>query len=59
MFEYPSFDSNNVSLLCEMNGKNAEMLMNIKVKRLLAGEHFELFDDNDNYLEGFYFTALL
>ena len=21
--------------------------------------HFELFDDNDNYLEGFYFTALL
>ena len=45
MFEYPSFDSNNVSLLCEMNGKNADMNMTIYVKRLLKGENFTLSDE--------------
>ncbi len=45
MFEYPSFDNNNVSLLCEMNGKNADMNMTIYVKKLLKGESFTLCDD--------------
>lgn len=44
MLERPSFDSNNEKILCVMNGKNAEMLMNIKVKKLLVGEKLEICD---------------
>lgn len=44
MLEYLDFDKNNEKLLCEMNGKNADMNMTIRVKRLLKGEKFELFD---------------
>jgi 5-deoxy-glucuronate isomerase len=44
MLEKPEFNGNNERILCEMNGKNAEMKMNIKVKRLLKGESFELTD---------------
>ena len=47
MFEYPDFDSNNVRLLCEMNGKNAEMNMTIFVKKLFKGEEFSLADENN------------
>lgn len=47
MLEYLDFDKNNERLLCEMNGKNAEMKMTIRVKRLLKGEVFEL-DDEEN-----------
>ncbi len=45
MFEYPTFDSSNISLLCEMNGKNADMNMTIYVKKLLKGEVFSLCDE--------------
>lgn len=38
MYETPSFNDNNEKILCEMNGKNANMLMTIKVKRMRAGE---------------------
>ena len=44
MLEYPAFNENNERILCEMNGKHPEMLMNIKVKRLLKGETFSLCD---------------
>ncbi len=47
MLEYSDFDKNNERILCEMGGKNADMLMTIKVKRLYEGEHFELLD-NEN-----------
>lgn len=44
MLDNPAFDENGEKILCEMNGKNAEMLMNIKVKRLAAGESFTVAD---------------
>ncbi len=47
MLEYSDFDKNNERILCEAGGKNAEMLMTIKVKKLYAGECFELLD-NEN-----------
>ena len=40
MYETPVFNENNEKILCEMGGKNAEMLMSIKVKQLSAGESF-------------------
>lgn len=45
MLENPLFNEKNEKLLCEINGKNAEMNMNIKVKRLSKGETFTLCDD--------------
>ncbi len=44
MLEYSDFDQNNERVLCEMGGKNAEMLMTVKVKKLLRGEQFTLSD---------------
>ncbi len=44
MFFYPLFDENNCKTLCEMNGLNADMLMNISVKRLAPGESVEICD---------------
>ena len=44
MLERPAFNENGEQLICEMNGKNADMLMNIKVKRLKAGESLSLCD---------------
>lgn len=47
MLERPSFNENGERILCEMNGKNASMLMNIKVKKLSRGEIFTLCDENN------------
>ena len=38
MYEKPKFNKNNEKILCEMGGKNADMLMDIKVKILREGE---------------------
>lgn len=38
MYENPQFNENNEKLLCEMGGKNADMLMTIKVRLLKSGE---------------------
>lgn len=38
MYENPKFNENNEKILCEMGGKNDDMLMDIKVKILKAGE---------------------
>lgn len=38
MYENPQFNENNEKLLCEMGGKNADMLMTIKVRLLNSGE---------------------
>ena len=46
MFEKLIFNENNERILCEMNGKHSDMLMNIKVKRFNAGEAFNLFDND-------------
>ena len=45
MFEKLDFNANNERIVCEMNGKHSNMLMNIKVKRFNAGETFSLNDD--------------
>ncbi len=45
MLQFFDFDENNERILCEINGINPEMKMNIKVKRLLKGEYFEVCDD--------------
>ena len=47
MYENPKFNSNNEKILCEMNGKNADMLMNIKTKVLKAGESATICDENN------------
>lgn len=47
MYENPGFNENNEKILCEMNGKNADMLMNIKVKQLAAGESISLCDEKN------------
>ena len=47
MFENPAFDANGEKLLCERNGKNADMLMTIKVKRLEKGCSITVFSDTD------------
>jgi 5-deoxy-glucuronate isomerase len=44
MFFYPEFDNSNKKTLCEMQGVNSDMLMNIYIKRLSAGESIELYD---------------
>ena len=45
MFERPDFDANGKKVLCDMNGKNADMNMNIYVKRLTPGESLYICDD--------------
>ena len=39
MFEKLSFNENNEQILCEMNGKHSDMMMNIKVKDFKAEEN--------------------
>lgn len=46
MFDYPEFDSNGILTLCEMGGKNAEMLMTIRVKRFKENETFEIYNED-------------
>ena len=38
MYKKPNYNADNENILCEINGKNADMLMDIKVKLLKAGE---------------------
>ena len=42
MYENPSFNENNEKILCQRNGKNSDMLMDIRVKLLNAGEKYEI-----------------
>ena len=44
MFDYPEFNSDGILTLCEIDGKNADMLMTIRVKRFKENETFELID---------------
>ena len=47
MLERPNFNENGEQIICEINGKSPEMLMNIRVKRLARGESFSLLDENN------------
>ena len=42
MIYYPQYDENGKKILCEMNGINSEMLMDIYVKKLKSGESLEI-----------------
>ncbi len=46
MFDYPEYDKNGVKTLCEIGGKNADMLMTIAVKRFTADESFTVESDS-------------
>ena len=43
----PEYDENGKKVLCEMNGINSEMLMDIYVKKLKKGETLEIIEDNN------------
>ena len=38
----PEYDENGKKILCEMNGINSEMLMDIYVKKMKKGEVIEM-----------------
>ena len=44
MFEQFEFDSNGIKTLCEMGGKNAEMLMTIRIKKFKENEEITVLD---------------
>lgn len=44
MFETLPFDKNGDKVLCEQHGKNAQMMMDIVIKRMKAGESFAIND---------------
>lgn len=46
MLESPAFNKYNEKIICEMNGKNANMGMNIKIKKLFANEEITLSEAN-------------
>lgn len=45
MFFYPEFDENNEKILCRQGGFNAEMLMDITVKRMQKGDALTIIDE--------------
>lgn len=45
MFENPRYNSSYEKILCEMGGKNSDMLMDIKVKLLKENETIEFYED--------------
>ncbi|MCH5190620.1 MAG: 5-deoxy-glucuronate isomerase [Oscillospiraceae bacterium] len=47
MYENPQFNENREKILCEMNGRNADMLMDIKVKLLKKGESVSFCDEKN------------
>ena len=40
----PEYDENGKKILCEINGVNSDMLMDIYVKKLSKGEVLEIFE---------------
>ena len=47
MIYKPEYDENGKKILCEMNGVNPDMLMDIYVKRLKKGEKLEICEDKN------------
>ena len=45
MIYRPDYDENGKKVLCEMNGVNPEMLMDIYVKKLKKGETLEILEE--------------
>lgn len=46
MYENPKYNEMNEKILCEIGGKNADMMMDIRVKRLKRGERVSFWDEN-------------
>ncbi|MBR3737201.1 MAG: 5-deoxy-glucuronate isomerase, partial [Eubacterium sp.] len=44
MLYKPQYDENGKKVLCEMNGVNSEMLMDIYVKKMKKGETLDIFE---------------
>ncbi|MBR7073413.1 MAG: 5-deoxy-glucuronate isomerase, partial [Eubacterium sp.] len=47
MLYRPEYDENGKKVLCEMNGVNSDMLMDIYVKKMKKGEKLE-FNESEN-----------
>ena len=47
MIYRPDYDENGKKVLCEMNGVNPEMLMDIYVKKLKKGETLEILEEKN------------
>lgn len=47
MLELAPINENNERILCQMNGKNSDMHMDIKIKYLKAGETLEFFSESN------------
>ena len=47
MLEYFDFDKNNERVLCEMGGKNADMLMTIRIKKFAENEEITVLEGHD------------
>ncbi len=45
MFEKLEFNQNNERIICEMNGKHSNMLMDIKVKKFIPDEEYCVYSD--------------
>ena len=43
----PEYDENGKKILCQRNGVNSEMLMDIYVKKLKKGEVLEIFEEEN------------
>ena len=43
----PEYDENGKKILCQRNGINSEMLMDIYVKKLVKGETLEICEDEN------------
>jgi len=43
----PEYDENGKKILCEINGVNSDMLMDIYVKKLSKGEVLEIFEEKN------------
>lgn len=46
MYENPQYDENNEKILCETDGKNPDMLMDIRVKKLFKGQSLSFWDES-------------
>ena len=47
MLYKPEYDENGKKILCEMNGVNSDMLMDIYVKKLKKGETLDILEDKN------------
>ena len=47
MLYKPEYDENGKKILCEMNGVNSDMLMDIYVQKMKQGDTLEIFEEEN------------